>query len=279
VRSFVPDFDVQAPGSLPAALDLLADGCRPLAGGTDIMVQLEQGRLEPRRFVGLWGIPELQGIREEAGGAISIGALVTYTGLRESRAIAERFPLLSRSAAVTGSIANQNRGTLGGNIGNASPAGDSLPVLLVYDAELELVSRRGARRVPYARFHLGYKQMDLLPDELIARIRLPAGKQAWRQYFRKVGARAAQAISKVTIACAAELEHGRIAGFRLAYGSVAPAPLRCLRTEEALIGACPGDPPASLPDETSPIDDVRSTAHYRRRVARNLLLRFLAGLA
>ena len=278
MKGFVPGYGLEAPESLQGALDRLADGWRPLAGGTDVMVALEQGRLECRRWVGLWRIGELKGISELGDGTLSIGALTTYTELRESRVIARRFALLAQSAAVTGGIANQNRGTLGGNIGNASPAGDSLPVLLVYDAELELVSPAGRRRVPYERFHLGYKQVELRPDELIARILLPPGKEQWRQGFRKVAARGAQAISKVTIACAARMEQGRVADFRLAYGAVAPTPLRCRATEAALLGLGAGSMPESLPDETSPIDDLRSSAAYRRRVARNLLLRFLAEL-
>jgi CO/xanthine dehydrogenase FAD-binding subunit len=277
MRSFVPQYEVTAPGSLPAVLELMEAGWKPLAGGTDVMVLLEAGRLESRRFAALWNVAELSGIREEPG-AVSIGAMVTYTGLRESRLVRERFPLLEQSAAVTGSIASQNRGTLGGNIGNASPAGDSLPVLLVYDAELELVSRAGVRRVPYARFHLGYKRMDLRPGELISRIVLPTGTAEWRQTFRKVGTRAAQAISKVAMAAAARVEAGRIADFRLAYASVHEIPLRCFRTEDALRGARLDALPG-LPDETRPVDDIRSTALYRRTVSRNLLRRFLAELS
>ncbi len=276
MKSFTPEYQLEAPLRLESVLELLDQGWCPLAGGTDIMVLLESGRLAGRRFAGLWNLDDLRGIREE-GGLVSIGALVTYTELRESRLIRELFPLLAASASVTGSIATQNRGTLGGNIGNASPAGDSLPVLLVYDAQLELVRRGGVRRVPYCHFHLGYKQMDLRPGELIARILLPLGREGWHECFRKVGTRAAQAISKVAMAAAARTADGRIEDFRLAYASMAPVPLRCLRTEQILRGARLDSLP-ELPDETSPIDDLRSTAHYRRQVARNLLLRFLAGL-
>lgn len=281
MKSFIPHFRVETPRTLAAALDLLRSGYRPLAGGTDVMVLLEAGNLPHTRYAALWELNELRGIHEGPDGAISIGPLTTYTELRQSAVINQRYPLLAQSAAATGGIANQNRGTLAGNIANASPAGDSLPVLLVYDAQLELMSaEHGGRWVPYVDFHAGYKRMDLRPGELITRIHLPPGKETWRQYFRKVGARAAQAISKVTIAAAAQLdERGRIAAFRLAYASVAPVPLRCCRTEQALTGADPAAPPANLPDETSPIDDIRSTARYRRTVARNLLLRFLASLA
>jgi CO/xanthine dehydrogenase FAD-binding subunit len=277
VRSSVPDFELRAPFRLQQTLDLLEDGWQPMAGGTDIMVLLEAGKLDVHRFAGLWNMDELRGIRRE-GDLLSIGAMVTYTQLRESALVRSHFPLLAQSAACTGSIATQNRGTLGGNIGNASPAGDSLPVLLAYDAELELVSPRGVRRIPYSQFHEGYKRTALERGELIARVLLSSNQQGWIQHFRKVGTRAAQAISKVTIATAVRLSQGRIEDIRLAYASVAPIPLRCYQTEQVLRGASLAALP-DLPDETSPIDDIRSTASYRRRVARNLLLRFLAGLA
>lgn len=276
MRSFVPDIELRAPSRLEETLELLEDGWQPMAGGTDMMVELEAGKLEARRIAGLWNVRELRGIRRE-GAWVSIGSTVTYTELRESPEIGGHYPLLAQAAACTGSIATQNRGTLGGNIGNASPAGDSLPVLLVYDAELEVTSRRAVRRVPYANFHTGYRQKNLAAGELITRILLPARQAGWQECFRKVGTRAAQAISKVTMAAAARVADGRIEDIRVAYGSVAPAPLRCYQTELALRGARLGQLP-ELPDETNPIDDIRSTARYRRQVARNLLARFLAGL-
>ena len=180
-------------------------------------------------------------------------------------------------------MATQNRGTLGGNVANASPAADSPPALLVYDAELELISARGARWRPLHGFYSGYKQMDLRPDELIRRFRLPRSSKDWRQHYRKVGTRRAQAISKVCFAGSARIEEGRIADVRLAFGSVAPTVLRAIQTEQLLKGEkiSPGICRAAtekLAQEIAPIDDMRSSANYRRHVAQNLLTEFMEML-
>jgi CO/xanthine dehydrogenase FAD-binding subunit len=192
------------------------------------------------------------------------------------------FPLLCEAAAETGSIANQNRATLAGNIVNASPAADTPPVLLVYDAELELVSVRGRRLVPYHRFHTGYKQMDLAADELVVRVWLPRQSTEWIQSYRKVGARRAQAISKVCFAGAARME-GRVADVRLSFGSVAPTVIRATAAEQIVRGVELTDQIVShavrsVAAEISPIDDIRSTARYRTLVAQNLLRDFLLRL-
>ena len=163
------------------------------------MVLLEAGKLPEGRYLGLWKLAELRGIEERAD-AVVMGALTTYTDVLRHAVLQRDFPLLCRAAEETGGVATQNRGTIGGNIANASPAADTPPALLVYDAELELVSPRGTRRIGYDRFHLGYKKMDLAPDELIARIMLPKRAARWAQYYRKVGTRRAQAISKVCLA-------------------------------------------------------------------------------
>ena len=286
MRAPVPEYMLETPRDLHAALGRLASDpgvWRPFAGGTDLMVLLEAGKLPHRRFVNIWNLPELKGITADEGG-VTIGALATYTEIRRHAAIAREFPLLARAAAETGSIATQNRGTIGGNIANASPAADSPPALLVYDAEIELVSAHGTRRVAYANFHSGYKKMDLRPDELIARIHLPRAKGEWRQYYRKVGTRRAQAISKVCLAGAARVERGEIVEARVALGSVAPAVVRARATEEALRGKRPSrelarEAAAALEREIAPIDDMRSTARYRMRVAQNLLEEFLETLA
>jgi CO/xanthine dehydrogenase FAD-binding subunit len=190
------------------------------------------------------------------------------------------FPLLCQAARETGGVATQNRGTLGGNIANASPAADSPPALLVYDAELELVAARGSRWVSYRGFHTGYKRMDLRPEELISRIRLPRSGKLWKQYYRKVGTRKAQAISKVCFAGLAEVEGDTVRDIRIALGSVAPTVICCVKTEAVLkgqkIGAAALDAAKGvLAEEISPIDDFRSTARYRLRVAQNLLGDFL----
>ena len=277
MRAFVPAYQMKTPETLGEALTLTSDGWKPFAGGTDLMVLLEAGKLYHRRFIGLWKLAELRGVRATPD-TLAIGALTTYTDIRNSAVLREEFPLLVAAAAETGGIATQNRGTLGGNIANASPAGDSLPPLLVYDAVIELESKHGAKRVDYAHFHTGYKQMALAPGEIITRIHLPRNKQRWQQTYRKVGTRKAQAISKVCLAAAAKVAYGAIADISIAYGSVAPVPLRCLAAEAALRGSRLDDLP-EIPDETTPVDDMRSTSRYRRRVARNLLDEFLRSLA
>jgi CO/xanthine dehydrogenase FAD-binding subunit len=255
---------------------------RPFAGGTDLMVLLEAGKLPHRKFLSLWKLPELRGI-EVTPEHVTLGALTTYSEIRCHEILAHDFPLLSRAAAETGGIATQNRGTLGGNVANASPAADSPPALFVYDAELELVSARESRWVPYAQFWTGYKQLDLRVDELIRRIRLLRNKSRWKQYYRKVGTRRAQAISKVCFAAAARMNACRIDDVRIALGSVAPTVLRASETENFLRGqtvtpALLRAAQEALAREIAPIDDLRSTARYRRRVAQNLLAEFCESL-
>lgn len=276
------DYQLIVPGSLGEALDELSRhrSARPFAGGTDLMVVLEAGHLPPGRYVSLQNCRELAGITELEGGGVSIGAVTTYTAIRNSARLAREYPLLAAAARETGGLATQNRGTIGGNIANASPAADTPPVLLVYDAELELVSAAGTRRVPYLGFHTGYKTMDLAPGELIARIHLPPGRPG-RGYYRKVGTRRAQAISKVCLAGTIRVESGAVQDVRIAVGSVAPTVIRAVQTEESLRGQpLDGDLVAAaertLTNEIAPIDDIRSTARYRARVAGNLLREFLA---
>jgi CO/xanthine dehydrogenase FAD-binding subunit len=227
-------------------------------------------------------LPELRSIAV-AEDSVMLGALATYAEIQNHAVLAAEFPLLCRAAAETGSIATQNRGTLGGNIANASPAADSPPALVVYDASLELVSAVGSRWVPYDGFHTGYKQMLLRPDELIARIRLPRDKKNWVQHYAKVGTRRAQAISKVCLAAALRIEAKTIRDVRIAFGSVAPTVVRAKAAEAVLrdrqldLGAITAAR-AALEHDIAPIDDIRSTARYRLRVAQNLLTEFLKSL-
>jgi CO/xanthine dehydrogenase FAD-binding subunit len=283
MRSFLPDYDLRVPADLDEALRMLADGsgARPFAGGTDLMVLLEAGTLRATRYVSLWGIADLRGVRV-SGEAVEIGALTTYADLLADPVLSREFPLLGLAARETGGLAIQNRGTIGGNIANASPAADTPPALLVYDAELELLSVRGSRRLPYASFHTGYKTMDLRPDEIIASIRLPR-REAWtRQSYRKVGTRRAQAISKVCFAGTLTVDGGVVAEIRCAFGSVAPVCVRAHGAEAAVRGRplSPGTIAAgraALAQDIAPIDDMRSTSQYRGAVAANLLEEFLAG--
>src|ERR1035438_7123826 len=210
MRSHPSDYEMVAPGSLNAIISLLANEpgvWLPIAGGTDVMVQYAAGKLAARKLVSLWNLPELRQI-EATAKEIRIGAGCTYSDLRRNEIVRREFPLLYSASGWTGGIANQNRGTIGGNIVNASPAADSLPALLVYEAELILVSVRGERRVPYVAFHTGYKKTLLEPDELIRAVCLPRRFASYVAYARKVGARNAQAISKVCIAALRLLRSG-----------------------------------------------------------------------
>jgi len=289
MRSDPADYELIAPGNLRAVVSLLADEpgkWLPIAGGTDVMVQYAAGKLPARKLISIWNLPELRAI-EISPEEIRIGAGCSYTELREHNVIAQEFPLLASAARWTGGIANQNRGTLGGNIVNASPAADSLPALMVYEAELILVSRRGERRVPYVDFHTDYKKMKLAPDELIRAICLGREFSDYLHYARKVGARDAQAISKVCVAALGRLRGGVtgsvIDDVRIALGSVAPVPLRLTEVERIAKGK-PVEPELvqwtrkMTSAAIQPIDDIRSTARYRSAVAGNLVAEFLQQL-
>lgn len=285
MRGYIPTYQVISPSKLAEALEVLArdrGAWKPFAGGTDLMVLLEAGRLPHKNYVNIWNLKELRGI-EVTDSQITIGALTTYTDVQNHPVLQEEFPMLCQAAKETGGIAIQNRGTLGGNIVNASPAADSPPALLAYDAELELVSKAGARRIPYSGFHKGYKQMDIRPEELLRAIRLPRTAKGLTHYYRKVGTRKAQAISKVCLAALAGVKDGKFDHVRIALGSVAPIPIRCFKTENAvngqpLNGQTIAAATQSLAAEISPIDDIRSTKDYRLQVSLNLLEDFLSHL-
>src|SRR5229473_1932860 len=286
MRADPADYCLASPGSLLAVLSMLAAEPAqwlPIAGGTDVMVLYAAGKLPNRKLVNIWNIPELRQI-EVFPDRIRIGAACTYTALRMHPIVSQEFPLLATAASWTGGIANQNRGTLGGNIANASPAADSLPALLVYDAELTLVSARGERKLSYRSFHIAYKQTALASDELIRDIFLPRRFSGYVSYARKVGARNAQAISKVCLAALGQMAGGAIRDIRLAMGSVAPVPLRLQETEHVLTGKKIGPSlidtaRKSVVKEIRPIDDIRSTPRYRAAVAGNLVAEFLEKLS
>ena len=274
---------VSSPRDLAAAYAALTAGTadmpvKPIAGGTDLMVSLS-GELAPppESVVDLWAIEALRGIAID-GDSLTLGALTTYTDVRRSALCREHVPALVEAAATIGAAQIQNRGTLGGNIANASPAGDTLPVLLAADAVIVVGSERGERDVPAAEFWTGYRQTALAHDELILRIRLPlaAGRE---MRFRKVGTRRAQAISKVVMAVAWQGD-GTWRDVRVALGSVAATPIRAAATEATLDGRRPTPETAdaaaeTLAGELAPIDDVRSTAEYRRLVAARVLHRII----
>ncbi len=272
--------------TLAEALRLLAElDARPVAGGTDVMVDLAAAaRREERPFVDIRGLDELRGIVRE-GDALVLGALTTYTDLRRSAIVAELLPVLAEVAATIGAVQIQNRGTIGGNIVNASPAGDLLPVLLATDASIDLAGPGGERTVAAGDIWTGYRRTACAAGELVTRIRIPLvdGRQV---RYRKVGTRRAQAISKVVLAVAWRDDATAWRAVRIGLGSVAERPIRASATERVLEGAAPGPETAeraaaAIEAEIHPIDDVRSTAAYRRtvtgRVIRRIVLDAIAG--
>ena len=285
MRSYVPGYEMQVPRNLADALERMArepGEWKPFAGGTDLMVLLESGKLSHRKFLSIWKLQELRGITVTPAHVV-LNTLTTYSEIRRHELLAREFPLLCRAAAETGGVATQNRGTIGGNIANASPAADSPPALLVYDAELELVSESGSRWVPYHGFWKGYKQIAIRQDELIRAVRVPRNVGFSKQFYRKVGTRRAQAISKVCFAGTARMDAGRVGDIRIALGSVAPTVLRATETEKILRGEEPVRAALQIAQQTlareiAPIDDIRSTARYRLRVAQNLLVEFCESL-
>jgi CO/xanthine dehydrogenase FAD-binding subunit len=274
MRPSVSSLDVIRCRSLDQALDALHEhggSLVPLAGCTDLYVALNAGTLAATRFLDIWPLDELRGI-EMDGGTLRLGALATYQDVLGSAHVRAHLPMLVEAARQVGAVQIQQRGTLGGNVVNASPAGDTLPVFAAADAVVVLQSVRGARQVPFTAFYTGYRATVRQPDELVVRIDVPP--VPGRQWFRKVGTRAAQAISKVVIAA---VRGGRP---RIALGSVAPVVVRAWRTEEALAsGASMAEAQARLASEISPIDDIRSSAAYRLRVSQNLLARFWSDTA
>lgn len=242
----------------------------PVAGCTDVLVAAHFGTLQARRFLDLWPLAELARIRMD-GAVLAIGARATWTQIIESPLVRRRIPILIDAARQIGGVQIQNRGTIGGNVANASPAGDSLPVLAAADATIVLRSAAGERRVEVSLFYTGYRKTVMRPDEIIAAIEIPP--QPPRQWFRKVGTRAAQAISKVVMAAIS----GDGAAPRIAIGSVAERVVRLPETERAIVSGAPlSEAGRILLTEIRPIDDIRSTAEYRRAVCVNLLARWHA---
>ena len=272
---------IELPRTLADAYAILATAPhRPIAGGTDVMVQIT-GELgpPPERMIDLGRLDDLRGIALD-GDALVLGALTTYTEIRRSALCREHVPALVEAAATIGAAQIQNRGTLGGNAVNASPAGDTLPVLLATDALFIAGSARGDREIAATGFWTAYRRTALEPDELLLRLRIPLvpGREV---RFRKVGTRRAQAISKVVLALAwREADGGAWRDVRLGLGSVADRPIRAAATEATLEGAAPtaetaDRAAAALAAEIHPIDDVRSTADYRRAVAARVLHRLI----
>lgn len=292
MRGDLGQLEVVRPRTLGAALAALADADRPIpvAGGTDLYVAFNDGRAPASRYLDLSRLEGLRDIAVDASG-LRLGATTTYTDLRRSREIARRAPVLATMAATVGAVAIQNRGTLGGSLGNASPASDPAPVLMALDATVELARREGRRTVrrsvPISEFFLGYRATAARPDELVTALHIPAEALRGHRYgYRKVGSRQAQAISKVVgaVGLRRHPRSGEIASVRIAFGSVAPTPVRCRHAEERLLGEALA--PATIvaaaralaESDIAPIDDLRSTADYRRRTSARLLAELLATL-
>ena len=268
MRTAISPLVLLQPRSLRDALRMLRDDgpLTPMAGCTDLYVGLNFGTLGDMRYLNIWSLDALRG-SEVRGDVLRIGALTTYAEIIRSAHVRRRLPMLAAAAREIGAVQIQNRGTIGGNIANGSPAGDTLPVLAAADALVELRSIEWTRTVPFADFYTGYRASVRRPDELITAVEFP--RVEGMQWFRKVGTRAAQSISKVVMAGV------RADRPRIAYGSVAPTVVRVPRTEGALAAGAPiAEAQRILQEEISPIDDIRSTVDYRREVAARLLAQF-----
>ena len=271
---------VSSARDLPEALELRKQhpDAKILAGGTDLMVEMELGHV-PAAIIDIHSVEELRGIRERPDG-LWLGALTTHRVLAESLLVESWSPCLVEACKTVGAIQIQTRGTLGGNIANASPAGDTLPMLMALDAEVEVASAaRGTRRIPMAYLFKGYRSLNMEPDEIVVGIFLPEPHVGDHTHFRKVGTRLAQAISKVVMGARVRVIDGIVSEARVAFGSVGPTPVRCSAVEAALTGR-PIDPQAArlVEDAIQPINDVRSTARYRSKVACNVLEAWLTNL-
>ncbi len=268
MRTATSSLTMLEPRTLSEAFRLLRDEgpLTPLAGCTDVYVNLNFGTLPNGRFLNIWPLDALRGIRRRGKG-LSIGALTTYTELQRSPLVRRHVPMLAAAAREVGGVQIQNRGTIGGNVVNASPAGDTLPVLAAAEATLVLGSADGKRRIPIDVFYTGYRKSVMRPDELLLAVEIPPIRGS--QLFRKVGTRAAQAISKVVMAAVFG------PSVRVAVGSVGPTVVRARRTENLLASGAPiAQARRTLLEEIAPIDDLRSTAEYRRYVCGNVLEEF-----
>lgn len=282
MKAFVPDYNIESPDSLSQLLhELSADPkkWKLFAGGTDLMVLFESGKLQHKNFLDISRINELKGIKESAS-ELSIGAAVTYSELQKDPIIKIEFPIIAQAGKLTGAKAIQNRGTIGGNIANASPAADTPPALLAYGAKLEITSKKGTRQIAYAGFHKDYKKMDLASDEIIAAVILPRGQNWTHHYYKKIGTRAYQSISKVAVSAVAKIESNRIIAVKIGLASVAAYPSLATSLEQYLIGKNISEVEANqvktlLAKAYNPIDDIRSTASYRKRILENVVLDFL----
>lgn len=286
MRALVSDYEMKTLASVQETLEALRDQpgvWRVFAGGTDLMVLFESGKLQHRNFLNIAPFKELQKIQETPV-ELRIGALATYSQIQAHGLIQNEFPLMVRSGWATGAKAIQNRGTVGGNIANASPAADTPPSLLAYGAQVELMSAAGVRKISYDQFHLDYKKTQMLTDEVISAVILPRSQEWTHHYYRKVGTRSFQSISKVALSAAAQVENGIVKKVHIGLASVGPTPLRATALEKFLTGKkLAGLDLAqgllSFENSILPLDDIRSTALYRRAVAGRVAKQFIECLA
>ena len=283
---FLEDIDCAFPKNLQEALKLMADEKsrgRPIAGGTDLMVQWSSGVLPmPERAIDLSGLPELKGISETTDSVV-IGAAVTHAEIRRSPIVQAHLPSLAQAAATIGGAQIQARGTIAGSVANASPAGDLGPSLLITNGRVVVASKAGEREIELAKFFLGYRKIDLQPDELIVRFILPKIHAGCRESFRKLGPRAAQAISKVMGSYRGSAKGKEVKDFAVALGSVAPIPIRLPEFEQWIVGKEIGKKVLDEAEQRvaamiKPIDDIRSTAEYRQWVSGRIVRGFLEEL-
>ncbi len=274
------------PRQLSAALEALADWrerARLLAGGTDLLVRMRQGVIEPEVIVDLSALQELRGIRRDHE-AIWVGALTTYHEIERFHELATWAPVLQAACRELGAPQIRTRGTIGGNLGNASPAGDSIPPLYVLDAEVLLASVQGERWVPITGFFTGPGQTVRRPEELIQGVRFRPFEEGEQGYFFKIGQRRGMFIAKVSVAATMRLEGNQVANCRLALGAVAPTVIRVPSAEQFLAGhaltpAAMREAAQLAAEASRPITDIRSTAWYRRRLVAVLVERGLGAMA
>jgi len=285
MRSYLPDYPVINPTSLSETLDVLSSesNVKPLAGGTDIMVYMDTGVFPASTLLNLYAVQDFSRTPELSEDRLKLNPLSTYRHARMDQSIADSFPMLATAAKEISVLAVQSRATWIGNVANASPAADGVPALMAYDATLKLSSKDGQRDVPLHQFYQGYKQMDLQSNELITEIQLATTDSSWKNYYRKVGTRRFQAISKTLLAGRIKLNGDQtIEDIRLVFASVAPYTLRAIQTESVLRGQTLtkeliDKATQAIQDEISPIDDIRSTEVYRRQVTANLIRDFLSS--
>lgn len=282
MRGYLPDYTFESANSLKEALSFCEAGAKPFAGGTNLMVLFEAGLLAPGKYLDISRLKELKGIKNSKT-QVTLGALTTYSQIRNHLILTKQFPILGLASREVGALAIQNRGTIGGNIANASPAADFPPGLLVYDAKIQLISTKGIRTLDYNRFHLGYKKTELRQDELVLSVSLKPEFQKYHHFWRKVGNRRAQAISKTMMAGIAKTTKKTIQDIRIAFGSVGPTAARCYHVESFLKGKAINtqniqEAKQLLSKDIHPIDDIRSTGKYRLRVSQNVLEEFLCGI-